>query len=299
MSSLIERFDDVFQYPYYYFNKLITFNRKNASDEEIDKMDCLKFLYGPYLVMTNDASKFDRNGLLKMDQDITMMINMSNILKCINSHPRVYQLKNVIRNAICNIDQNSPYKEIFSKKCLHILDNLRDIQYNEKLLESSLVNYSPIVPYSQVIRKPGDESVSYKTCVQYKSVNITPIIDYFHKYKTREDLINNVIRPLLITNIVDILKYNSYNNNPFFVSKPQNVVQIEPTILTYNPNECTEETYRYFVIVYLTYAFIPNEYNNIADRLSELIEIFTDLKEGKVVNVERAVECMSSLTTIV
>lgn len=299
MNIPLDNVSDILETPNHYLHKIVTYDY-SGSQELSNEIDFLKYFRGPYLVMTQNTDWIKRDIAKKIDPDLNIMIQMANILKYANSNnARVFHLKELVRNAILNIPSDYPYRDAFINRCYLVLEDIKNKQYEEKLLESAVINYSPIVPYQGVIRKPGDESSI--TCLfddGKEPINILLISDFFKKYKTRKEIVNNVIRELLAVNIIPILLYKYSESSHFFDCIDEYNIRISPECLFYNPKFATEQAHQYFLTVFLAYAFDEIYYEKLANNLFNSYNIIMDIKKGKIINVEKAIENLSAITIL-
>jgi hypothetical protein len=326
MSNILPFFTDILNNPIYYLHKILTDNKSPVDTTTLSatyaggKNEFIKYEYGPYLLMTNNIPSTLKISDIKNDYELCAMVHMASIIKSINRKDRIFHIKNIIHDAIINIPDEYKYKDILKDKYFDIINSIRGIQKEEKLLESAMINCSPIVPYCGTIRKPGDESTN--ELLIPRDVNISFLIDTFRTYHTLNDIINNVLNKLLIENITDIIvnydscvkiRNNSEKNDfvysgktvkiPNFFSLPEFKYDTVSNImgwdmLTYIPANSNGMAELYYALTYLVYKFDESEYPTVLKYLEDKYNLILNINGNMPINVEAAIECFGALTPI-
>ena len=122
----------------------------------------LKYLYGPLLAMSNNFENYklswSSNPLMKAFVDIASLI------KCIESKSQT--IANIKSFIISYISANKRFANDCwqANACINtyqkVLDSIRATQYKDNLLESAMIDYAPIVNYSQTVKAPMMEDDS-------------------------------------------------------------------------------------------------------------------------------------------
>lgn len=113
-----------------------------------------KYLYGPYIVMNSDLSMYKLtwgHPILKMFLDIAMLI------KYMNNKYTHANLKTLIINYLTvnrSFESNCWQAKTTCDAYQQILSSIKDYQYENKLLESAMTSYAPIIDYSGMCKMP-------------------------------------------------------------------------------------------------------------------------------------------------
>ena len=264
--DFITRKEDIDKYPLFYFTELL--HEKETSFTLLQ--------YGPYLLMNHPEF------LLKYEKKefanplFLLMRDVANILYVISLKETIAITKNKL---LALIKENNSYKYKYSTEVNDILQeviiNIRDYQMNEKILESAILNYSPIVPYAGTISR--------------NSIENTSGLD-FNKEITRETL-DEDIEYFLVDNIVEIMQ----NNDLFINTDDCSCASIIPYDVKHVWLKDSVAKY-YFVMIYLRYNVSEERLPYIIDNISSIYNVWKSIRDGKPLDIYKATESLMNLS---
>lgn len=252
------------------------------------------YKYAPYMIMS-DNFKSVKDVLSRFYQPANIFLINS---KFFNAKGTCKDVKDSIRNIVkesCEIKDPS-FKDIISEKARTLIDYLRTYQKDNNLMESAMVNMSPIVPYdSTTIKKaPFDEGASFgETSI--------PSLSYINKLKA--ELKNN-------PNIEDNIRrhmhgglYNILQNAPVFTSIFNNNLE-----LLKDRGEDMYDAIAYYFMANLLHFNIPTEkalsFLDYAAKLSsgnitaqEMTELTSLMDPDSYYDIDMATEYWQNMTT--
>lgn len=116
------------------------------------------YYYGPYIVLAHEKglSKDEYNEFYNRNEVIRYLAAINEIKDTVKSPSTSRDLKSKIVHFMHNEDKgfNKDYRALG----MTMLHNIRDYTYKNKLLESAMTGYAPIVPYEGVTSKSPDIS---------------------------------------------------------------------------------------------------------------------------------------------
>ena len=277
-------FTEIKKYPLFYISDML----QNPSDS------FLMYQYGPYMLMNTNYSKIltrNKTSILYYKNPIVaFMVDVSDMVKAVHLNIPIKDIKEIILNVITSLP--NPTNDFFERCAIktkdigfRIIKDIQEIQYENNSLESAMLNYSPIVPYSGTIKK---ENIKAPELVELK-------------YETLDTL----IKDYLIENITEIMLHNEdfisvdKHDSEYMLRENETIASdlSYDIIKSYNDQENVNPSVKtYFSLVYLRYA-IPKE--KIQDAIQTLIKInttYNKLIKGEEVNVMEAVETFSKLS---
>jgi hypothetical protein len=283
--------DEIKKYPYVYMENIISSNNKEASESLVCN-------YVPYLFTEYDTDNLNNSVSYDKEPLSKFIFDMSRIHKFFKSNNTVSDSKKFILDILKNTPNDDNLKEysiVIKNTCENILKNIKTYQYENKLLESALVNFSPIVPYSGTIKQPN---LTESTITNKQNENIKPIVELLNK---PDQDIKGFIKSTLINNIFDILtnsnkfikndnydiQYNVKNNDTDNLL-PSDIISLLLSNTKYDVSVI------YFILSYIYYSFKREDYPNLINKLSVLDDTIKNiLTFDNKVSVETAVEAFS------
>ena len=284
MTNTIMSFNEIKKYPLFYISDMI----QNPSDS------FLMYQYGPYLLMNTDYFKIiindEINSLYYKNPCLAFMIEISEIIKCIHSIDTIGNIKENILNILtrCQTVQSQDSEIYLQKKkeiVFDIVNKIQEHQYDTKSLESALLNYSPIVPYSGTITQ--------------SEIQAPELIELTH------DTLDILIKNYLKDNIIEIMLHNEDfisvdNHDSEYMLKENESVTSDLSydiINSYNNQENMNPSVKtYFSLVYLRYAIPKEKFQDAIQTLIKINTTYNKISKGEVVNVKEAVETFSKLS---
>ena len=268
-------FKDITKYPNHYITELI----HNPGPS------FLLFQYGPYLVMNNDMTKYRNNSdfekylSYKVNPLLRFMIDMSTLVKISNQTPRI--MKEKMMEVINQLPkEENKYSAIVMKTVRGMLKELRNYQYENHVMESTLIDYCPIVPYSRTIVKPEMEhSIN-------RSIKREITIDRIEKFLT-DHIIEILQNPKLFMSI-------DTDNAEYHLTQYENNFKLPSTVLSLCENK-TNPVSIYFLMVYLKYCVEEEEYEKTVESLINLNNTYNKMVKGEMVNVHEVVAQLSDI----
>ena len=290
MKNDIIPFTEIKKYPLFYASKMF----QNSSD------NFLMYQYGPYMLMNIDYSKIisnkEKDNLYYKNPILAFMVDISEIVKAIHSNDTIGNIKEKLLNIVTRSQNVSIMNKLYDQNAIifvqkkkkivfDIIKKIQDYQYENKSLESALLNYSPIVPYSGTLKKPE--------MIEPELVNL----EY--------DNIDNLIKEYLRNNIIEIMLHNEDfvsvdNHESEYMLRENETVNssLSYDILhVYNNNTNISSGVRvYFSLVYLRYAIPKEKFHDAIDILIKINTTYNKIIKGEEVNVMEAVETFSKLS---
>ena len=267
-------FKEIKKYPYTYIENIISQKFENNLNPTL-------LQYGPYLAMRYDIEKYNeyisyvQNGIVKMLFDIADIIKFFNIPNRTVSDSKKF-LINKLRSLPVN-SEVSLYTSSVKLLCEKFIENLRSYQYENKLMESSMLNYSPIVPYSRIIKQPNlTESFSNHDS-NNDNVNLNRVISILKK---SNEEIEEFIKSVFISNTNELLINCDKFIKPDSYVKEYNIKddikekKLSPDMITLLTSEDKFNlSIVYFSVVYVYFTYQRNDYSEIIDTLSSLDKV--------------------------
>lgn len=211
---------------------IITDSIQNPNNME----DGIFYQFAPYLVMHTNS----------IDAHLTEAINVKSILWVdILYKAKIFLIVSCndytiskIKSLLMSIRKDILYSDMKLPSVIEYIDSsiagIRKYQYENNQMESALVNYSAIVPYTQVVRKPGLETPVFS---ENKILSQKELISNINREITKNSLLDKM-REIFNRSISDIFMKNHqfiYNIDDFFSS-----------ILSTNK----DEAHTYFILTY-------------------------------------------------
>ena len=204
---------EILKYPHTYIENIIL-------KKDMDKtLESVMYNYAPFLLSENDTESLSNSISYDKNSEVKFLFDISKIYKFFNKEYQISDSKKFILDILKNLPSNNEftsYTSVIKNICNDILSNIKKYQYENKLLESALVNFSPIVPYSGVIKQPNmSESTMSNLDIDRQNNNIDNILYILNK-PTNE--IKDFIKNTLINNSFDIIS----NSNKFIKNDNHN-----------------------------------------------------------------------------
>lgn len=265
--EFLSTFEDIKTYPNHYFYEL-----SNTKENSFTL-----FMYGPYAANyhANCNESYPNKSVLAYQNDLFRLMNEIALLnKFASVNVPIKSAKEVCLDII-NRNHKIPYT--YSSNVINIAKNIistiHDNQYKDKILESAILNYSPIVQYCGTIVKPEMEH-------QFEINNLI-------NTSGMEDKIIDI----LVKNIVPIiLNSESFINIDSMIRNIQ--IHKEVTIpYGYLDTINTDDIVKiYFKLVFLKYIAFNREFIFPKDELMKLTTEYNKITNCKRINVEEAIE---------
>jgi len=269
------KFSEIAKYPNHYITELI----HNPGPS------FLLYQYGPYLIMHNDMTKYRKDSefdkFLSYEKNplFRFMLDIGTLVKISNQTPRVMkeQMMEVV-NALPK--EENEYSAIVMKTVRGMLKELRNYQYENHVLESALINYAPIVPYSQTIVKPEMEHSTTRSI----------------KYEITDDKINKYLKSHIIEIMQNPKLFLSIDkdNASYMLKDHESDFKLPSDILTLCENKKNPVS-MYFLMVYLKYCVEKEDYAATVESLINLNNSYNKMVKGEMVNIQDIVAQLSEI----
>lgn len=280
MTNNIMSFTEIKKYPLFYLSDML----ENPSNS------FLLYQYGPYLLMReSEKSKILANDIKLLyvkNPIIAFMIDMTEILKSVNSKDTIGNVKEQILNVILRLPHHlDEYTSKTKEIGYEIIKNIQDIQYNNKTLESAILNYSPIVPYSGTIKK--------------SDIQTTDLIEL--NYNELDFLIKSYLKDNIIDILLhkeDFISVDTYNSDYMLKENESINIDLSYDIMKlYQDNSSIPKSVKiYFTLVYLRYVIPEDKFHDALKTLIKINTTYNKIIKGEEVNVMEAVETFSKLS---
>lgn len=272
-------FKDILNYPQHFIHEL-----------EIDPgSSFLLYQYGPYLIMNNNMAKYRKEISYEKNPIFRFMIDVGTLLKLTHSTPKV--MKDIMLDIVKSLPTNgNEWSNKVREIVKDMMKNLRDYQYENHVLESAMIDYCPIVPYTRTIVKPdmqsSTSSESENVLSKYKHSSIEFTDEVINTY-LKENIIDIMMKPkafLSVENHYDLyhLKDEEYSAN------------LSCDILSLCENK-TDPALFYFLMVYLRYCVKKEEYENVVESLINLNTSYNKIIKGDLVSIPDIIDQLSDI----
>lgn len=255
MNEIIS-FKEIEESPIHYINKLV----------DTPHPSYLLFNYGPYLA-TKHPNEFIKR-LYNIENVYTKIIVAFALFDHFvnNQNSKTCDVKNNIRLVIKTLSNQDDQSYIIKTYGETLINQIRDYQYKNNVLESAILNYSPIIQYSQSIIKPDMEDITY-------------------------DKVNEFIRSVIIENPMSII-----HNSSLFLSYEDDI-----TKYIYNLQKSYGEELLariYFLYVHLSYTENKQSFHEKVKEILKLNIIYNKIHNGERIDIERSIKTFESLLTL-
>ena len=277
MNNFDISYNDIINYPEIYLKKLIDENNSN-----------LLYQYGPYLIMNvNNIERYSKYVTFINKPELKTLIELANLYNRLNGDHTVSDIKKYLTKKMIDVSsmEYNHYTDYLKGVYKENLDKLKEIQYSDKLLESALINYAPIVTYSKIIKKPGMED-------DISDINKTntDMIKYINSVLSTPDKVFEKITHLFNIDPFQLL-INHDKTIPFNKSEDKickyNHKLIELVRLG-NKNIVKPWIVSYYILVYIYFNFPRECYDDIINTL--LFPVTTN--DTEIVSFSDAMEYM-------
>lgn len=277
----------------------LMFYLEKILNKEVD--NAFIYNYMPYIIINSPRKDYNdinysNHPLLKLIIDVKeFQTRLNHIIK-------FSEAKNMIRTAIAKLPRNScPHSIIMLKIYMQALDNMRKTQMDGMLLESALMDYSIIAPYSQVLTSPD---IALKPLPNETMEYIIDTLTVLANENYEKDI--EILHSLLIQNIESIVRYtndyifdNSDHYNEYNVSENTN-----EDILSYYVNKIinakgmkVDYPLIYYFLAYINYQFgTKDSYIKILNYLNSIYNSTKNFPFNKIENIEELVSQYESLS---
>lgn len=274
MKNNIMTFNDVLTYPSHYISEIVQENPNPI----------LLYIYGLFIAWEYSDEIRSKIEPMHIKNDVfRYMYEMTRIVKYSESKNTAADIKNEILFIIKG-QSFKPYR-YSSNVCTFgyaFINNIRKIQKDEKIMESAMLNYSPIVPYMQTIVKPQMETINIK---QEKSLYSYEKLDR----KIDRSLINDI--PCLI-------KYHEMIFNLDELVETQNIStqDIIPSSVIAIFGIPDNEVILYHIMVYLRYVINEENLEDTILSLDEIYHTYRSTHDGEMIDLKKALEAFGKLS---
>ena len=291
---------EILKHPYTYIENIIF-----KKDIDTRTLESVTYNYAPFLLAENNTESLSNSISYDKNSEVKFLFDISKLYKFFNN--KEYQISDskkfildILRALPTNSEFNS-YTSIIKNICNNSLSNIKNYQYENKLLESALVNFSPIVPYSGIIKQPNmSESTMSNLDIDRQNSNIDNILHILNKPNSE---IKDFIKNTLINNPFDIISnsnkfikndnYNKEYNIKDDDNVPDNLLPSDIISLLLSNSKYDISTI-YFIITYIYYSFKKEQYPDVISKLTLLKNTMSDICTFKNTSVQTAMESMSN-----
>jgi len=239
-----------------------------------------EYLYAPYLIMKNDFSNMHLTWieypLLKM------MFDVSCLIKYLQKTPNYKELKTFILEYIT---KNASYIEKYweTKTAIeayrNVLTSAKVVQYDQKQLESAMINYYPIIDYSGICKMP---MMTNENSGENDSSTLTPSNN---ANMDSMDKRNYLIRYNLFSILMNAIDLTPFNDNDFFDLYNIKVL-----------NEEHQNAIKYYILAYIIYHCTSANADAVCIKL-KLIDAATDKIAEEKFNTDDLIAIFSETST--
>lgn len=269
--DFIPSLSEIKAYPMHYLHELASESRYNAT----------LYQYGPYLTYRyNDKALSllldNENNIRAWNPIFRLFCEVSSLLQCMNVTQSISDCKAFILQTIkrCQTDL-FPHSSFVINIANDYMKKLRENQFENKMMESAILNFAPIVQYTGVLRKPEVEEF-------INTGNISediPLEDMIRSCIFDKDILPKII---LNCDIVHKLHQNTTEN----IDIPEEIVS------AYQEKDAAK---LYYVLVYLRYSVSKEKQSEILSKIKGISDVYDNLISGNVINVEKAMEAFMYL----
>lgn len=276
-------------------------------NEDKDYCRSLFYQYGPYLIsnyMHIDACvkecKYDR------DYPLRFIIDIVDMIRILNSKEKYKTVKAKLLKKVSECEANDEYNKNFTIIMKDILQDtiskIRTHQYDNYLLESAMMNYSPIVPYENILHKPALSRLStneYVPCFtkeeEKKLDEAFSVLESNNEIKVKErldkfimeygiDIVNNnysFINTKDYSNQYQLPTEGNLSSDLFDLFKSKNIL---------NPHN------QYYLLAYLAFNFNKEDYNSLYNVITKLKYTVNEIADTINTPLSSVLESLSVLS---
>lgn len=274
-----------------------------------DKEYCrsLFYQYGPYLIMNcKNIDQCKRDCNYDRDYPLRFIIDIVDMLRILNSKSNYKTVKAELLKKVSECQANDDYNKNFTVVMKDILQDaisrLRTYQYENYLLESAIVNYSPIMPYENNLHKPALSrlstnmySASFTIEEEKKIDNAFSILKIGDENKIIEsldkfimeygiDIVNNSF------SFIDTRDYSKQYQLPTEGNLSSDLFDLYKSKNILNPHN------QYYLLAYLTFNFDKEEYRSLYTIITKLKYSVNEIMDTKNTPLSTVMESLSELS---
>ena len=286
--------DEVLMYQSHYIDRL--------DNPDSDELMYILYNYGPCLLMHTDITKLRVS--YTANSIYMFLIDAVFVLFCGNGGISIREAKTRISNIMTNRPNTNEYTPKIKELCDKALVDLRNYQYTSKLLESAILNFSPITEYQGVVVKPGMETHEpIKTdATQDPNLFINTMVSILRG--TKEEMILR-LNSILVSNLQSILSNNTdfvhidnYDGQYKMVDKetgiPSDVLYKLAKVDRLNCSDISAMVY--YILAHFIFGYDIDTIHVFSDKLEKLGLSVNGIMTGKRVDVSAVMESLSVLT---
>lgn len=162
------------------------------------------YAYAPHILMTNECKQYMKVTNYEDNKPYKTLLDVSILIKYLKSNNSIKDKKLFITDTLKSLPSSDIClitREIYEEA----LRQLFSYQYENKLLESTIIDYCPVVQYNQTIVKPNMENTGIKDQKINTSFCFTILACLERVIKEGKEVLENYINKLLYENCVGIL----------------------------------------------------------------------------------------------
>ena len=262
---------DINNYPMHYLSEFALEIRDSAA----------LYKYGPYLtykyndkvlsMLSNSEHEFNSwNSIFRLLCEVSSMIHYIEDDHSISEY-KAFLIQTFQR---C---QKYPFKHASLAIAIakDYMEKIRERQYSNKMLESAMLNFAPIVTYTGTLRKPEVEEFVNSEILS----NTVPIKDIIRACILDKDILPQIIKNCDIVDTIyqeDIKEYNL----------PEEIIN------AYREKDIVK---LYYVLIYLYYDVTEEKRADVVSKIQEVSDVYDRLLTGEIIDVSSAMEAMTKL----
>ena len=289
---------------YYWFHYLLEKSDINKLPlYEIKKYERLLYQFGPYLLMSNK----DKIELCKKEVSynqmnvLRFMIDGVDILALLTSKASIKDIKSYLISKIKELNTFKEYGNKYASKMidiiLWIITNIRDYQFDKRLMESAMLNYLPIVPYQVMLKKPEVTSINSNKI--YTPQEEKEIDDFLEILTSDFFFIKKKVDGLLYENLIDILfssecYISTENYKSQYGLKNSDIKLSSQLFELFTTKKILFPEHQYFFLSYIIFNFKEESYRDIYDSLKRFKDSILNISNSEV-SVSSIMESMTTL----
>jgi hypothetical protein len=267
-SNTLITFSEIKETPMHYLGKL-----KNTKENTF-----LLFQYGPYLVskyidfFIGIEDKLQNDFLILMVQ-VAKILGVSRIIKMRDADKYTFKMAKEKLLGVA-ASTHGKYYQVQRKLAMELFGEIQKVQYEDKSLESAMLNYAPITQYAKT------------TLVKPEMTHTEPVPRCIHNFND----LDIRIQRYFVEKIFLILQEPTEFINPDDPS--EDFIKASTKV----PGSNSQLVSYYFIMVYLRYASTDvKDYEKKYKDIFNLNDTCNKLHNGERVNIKDALEAFSKL----
>jgi len=248
--------------------------------------------YGPYLVL-NKIDYFYSN-LPSIKNDILkLMVYVGKLIDICEERKPIGNIKKEIVSVVKSIE-NFKYKHRVHEIGTDFIANIQKEQLKNKILESAILNFAPIVLYSGTLKPPETTASDYNTITQSYEPDFSELDRLIEEY-VFDNIVGIMKMPEAFINI-DYLSEIGRNSN--IGNIPMDFIHLhhEMTAGLNIASESEKIIKMYFVLVYLRYVVRSDGWRDFFNDVFKINNIYNKISKGERINLPVAMEALSKVS---